>query len=213
MTAADDRGAGVMGAIMAGGSSTRFGSPKALAEVGGRRVADRVAGVLREALGDDATIVAIVNDAALAAELGMPHRSDLIPGAGALSGVHTALVWARENGCDGIIAVSCDMPFIPATLLRELLARRADADVVIPQSDGPRGVEPMCAYYGTGCIDAIEDAIARGDARMIGFHGHVTVQRVSNDVVRACGDPSVLFMNMNTEQDRVQAERLAERER
>jgi molybdopterin-guanine dinucleotide biosynthesis protein A len=197
----------VTGAIIAGGISSRFGSPKALAEVGGMRVIDRVAEALRAAGADD--IIAIINDDGLAREVGLPHRGDALAGAGALAGVHAALLRAHELGNHGILAAGCDMPFLSAGLLRELLGHSRGRDVVLPASEGPRGVEPLCAYYGTSCIAPIETAIAQGDARMIGFHEHVRVHRVPLDVVRAFGDPAVVFMNMNTEADRLRADEIA----
>lgn len=198
----------VAGAIIAGGASSRFGSPKALARVGGIRIIDRAARALMSAARDD--IVAIINDAELARQVPLPCRPDVLAGAGALAGVHAALVWAREHGHDGVLAVGCDMPFVSARLLEELLAHASGHDIVLPASSGPRGVEPLCAYYGTGCIVPIEDAVARGDARMIGFHEHVRVHVIPLDVVRSLGDPAILFMNLNTETDRAAAERIAE---
>src|SRR5690606_22361496 len=100
----------VIGAVIAGGASSRFGSPKALATVGGTRVVDRVIRSLRTALGHR-DVIAIVNDADLASRIGLPHRADVRAGAGALGGVHAALVWARERGSDGVLAAGCDMPF------------------------------------------------------------------------------------------------------
>jgi hypothetical protein len=44
---------------------------------------------------------------------------------------------------------------------------------------------------------------------MIGFHDDVRVARVPIDRVRACGSPEVLFMNVNTPEDRAAAERIA----
>lgn len=197
----------VTGAVIAGGASSRFGSPKALAEVGGVRVVDRVIRALRAIVGDD--IVAIVNDPDLGRRIGLPHRPDVIVRAGALAGVHAALLWARERGCAGILAAGCDMPFLPAALLMELSARASGHDIVIPASAGPRGVEPLCAFYGIDCIAPIEEAVGRGDARMIGFHAHVRVRRLPIDVVRRFGDPAIMFMNMNTEADRAEADRIA----
>lgn len=200
-------GAVVSGAVIAGGISSRFGSPKALAEVGGVRTIDRVASALRAADVDD--IIAIVNDPELARESGLPHRADALKGVGALAGVHAALLWARERGAAGVLAVGCDMPFASADLLRELRSRAGDHDLVLPASEGPRGVEPLCAYYATACIAPIEEAVARDDARMIGFHEHVRVQRIPLQEVRTFGDPAVLFMNMNTQADRMRADEIA----
>jgi molybdopterin-guanine dinucleotide biosynthesis protein A len=197
-----------LGVISAGGASRRFGSAKAVARVGGRRVVDRVAQALRAVVGAG-NVVAVVNEPALAETIGLPHRSDVLRGAGAVAGVHTALVWARERGMPGALVVGCDMPFVEPALLGALLERsRAGADMVIPESEGRRGVEPLCAYYAISCIDAIEAAVARGDARMIGFHDDVDVRRLPLDDVRAIGDPARLFMNLNTPADLAAAEAL-----
>lgn len=199
-----------LGAIIAGGASVRFGSPKALAEVGGVRVIDRVARALGAAHIPDNHIVAIVNDAAIATSIVLPHRPDVIPGAGALGGVHAALLWARERDLPGILAVGCDMPFLSPALLAHLLAETVGTeDVVIPESEGRRGMEPLCAAYRTTCVEPIERALASGDARMIGFHDSVSIRRVPLETVRAFGDPTRMFMNLNTEADRTAAERHA----
>ncbi|HSK18006.1 MAG TPA: molybdenum cofactor guanylyltransferase [Longimicrobiales bacterium] len=197
----------VCGAIIAGGASTRFGSPKALAEVGGVRVIDRVARTLEAAAGVHG-VFAIVNDPGLGAEVDLPHRPDVLAGAGALAGVHAALLWARELDRAGVIAAGCDMPFLSSALLSEVLRHAHSYDVVIPESDNPRGVEPLCAFYGPGCITPIEAAIARGDARMVSFHEAVHVHRIPLDVVRSFGDPAVIFMNMNTQADLAEADRI-----
>jgi molybdopterin-guanine dinucleotide biosynthesis protein A len=197
----------VLGAVIAGGLSSRFGSPKALARVGAHRVVDRVITALRDALGHD-DIVCSANDAAIATAIGLPSRADHITGIGALGGVHAALLWARERDCRGILAAGCDMPFLDAALLRALLARTAEADAVLPASEGPRGVEPLCAWYGTACVAAIEAAVRAGDTRMIGFLDAVRVIRLPLHEVRSFGDPARLFMNLNTPADRAAAERL-----
>ena len=199
--------ANVCGAIIAGGTSSRFGSPKALAEVGGVRVIDRVVRTLEAADGVDG-IIAIVNDPELGAQAGLPHRPDVLYGAGALAGVHAALLWAREMDRAGVIAAGCDMPFLSSALVSELLRHAHSYDVVIPESDNPRGVEPLCAFYGPGCIAPIEAAITRGDARMVSFHADVHVHRIPLDVVRSFGDPAVIFMNMNTQADLAEAGRI-----
>jgi molybdopterin-guanine dinucleotide biosynthesis protein A len=196
----------ILGVVSAGGASTRYGSPKALAEVGGVRTVDRVAAALRAALQHD-NIVAIVNDPALAVRIGLPHRDDALPGIGALAGVHTALLWSAERHFRGALVLGCDMPLVEPELLRHILAMSDDADVVIPESTGPRGVEPLCAYYSTRCIPAIEESVAAGDRRMVGFHGAVRSLRITLSTVRQYGDPDRIFLNLNTPADRDAAER------
>jgi molybdopterin-guanine dinucleotide biosynthesis protein A len=198
----------VLGAVIAGGLSSRFGSPKALTTVGGERVVDRVSAALHAALDHD-RIVCIANDPEIAAAIGLPSRADVITGIGALGGVHAALLWARERGCNGVLAAGCDMPFLSPALLRALLAHTVGADAVLPASAGPRGVEPLCAWYGTACSAAIEAAVHAGNTRMIGFHDRVRVFRLPLEEVKQYGDPSRMFMNLNTPADRAEAERLA----
>jgi molybdopterin-guanine dinucleotide biosynthesis protein A len=196
----------ILGAIIAGGQSTRYGSAKALAVIGGIRVVDRAANALRAALlADD--IVAIVNEPELAEAIGLPHRPDALPGIGPLAGVHAALLWARQRHRSGVLALGCDMPFVEPALLREIVRRAGGADVVVPASEGRRGVEPLCAFYATACIAAIEAAAARGDSRMVGFHDDVAVERVPMAVVRGFGEPARMFLNINTPADRADAER------
>jgi molybdopterin-guanine dinucleotide biosynthesis protein A len=197
----------LIGAIIAGGRSIRYGAPKALVEVGGKRVVDRVIRALQCVVADD-DVVVIANDSALGDAIGLPFRGDVLQDAGAVAGVHAALVWAAERGRRGVVAVACDMPFLNDSLLREIVARSDAVDAVLPESTGPRGVEPLCAYYAVSCIAEIERAAARGDARMIGFHGGITVARVPLDVVRSCGAVDIMFRNLNTPADRTEAERL-----
>lgn len=191
------------GAILAGGRNVRYGAPKALAEVGGERIIDRVRRALEPIAPD---LILIANDAEVYAPVGLPMRPDLRPGLGALGGVLTALTWAREAGRPGVLAVACDMPFLSTELLARILADRDAADVVVPESGGRRGVEPLCAYYGTGALDAIEAALGRGDRRMIGFFDDVRVRRIPLAEVLAFGDPDILFLNVNTPEERERAE-------
>lgn len=205
------------GAILAGGESRRYGAPKALASVGGRRIIDRVVASLREVCDD---IVIIANDRDLFRDLELPTRPDARPGVGALGGIHAALRWAEEEGRPGIVAVACDMPFLSVSLLARLgevafgtAGGEGDGvgpDLVVPESRGRRGVEPLCAAYGRGCLGAIEAAVDRGDSHVIGFYDAVVVHRLPLAEVEALCDPTTAFMNVNTPGERDRAERLAE---
>lgn len=198
----------VLGVILAGGRSTRYGRPKAFVQVGGERIIDRVRRALEQVTSD---VVLIANDPALAAQVPLRWRPDVVPDSGALGGVHAALGWAADESRAAILAVACDMPFLSIPLLRALVGRgvpAGHADVVIPESGGRRGVEPLCAFYSVQCIDAIARAIEAGDRRMTGFHDDVRVERIALDEVETFGDPRKLFLNVNTPEDREQAERI-----
>jgi molybdopterin-guanine dinucleotide biosynthesis protein A len=196
---------------MAGGRNTRYGAIKALEPVGGVRIIDRVIHALSEVT---PAIVLVANDAQAYASVDLPTRGDVRADAAALGGLLTALRWAQEQQRSGALAVACDMPFLSPRLLHALTERAAehDADVVAPESGSRRGLEPLCAWYSTRCIPALEAAIDRGDLRLIAFHDDVRVRRIPLEEVRRYGEPEVLFLNVNTREEREHAERmLAER--
>jgi molybdopterin-guanine dinucleotide biosynthesis protein A len=191
----------VTGVILAGGPATRFGGlPKGLERVAGRRIIDRV----RDAL-DRVTdsLLLIANDDDAGAWLpGVRWARDVRPGCGSLGGIHAALVHARGD----VLVVAWDMPFVTSRMLELLRDQATGADVVVPESNSPRGLEPLCAYYGPACLAPIERQLDAFDRRVIGFFDAVRVTRVPAGEVARCGSPDTLFLNVNTPEDLVRAE-------
>jgi molybdopterin-guanine dinucleotide biosynthesis protein A len=192
----------VRGAVLAGGAARRYGGrPKGLIELGGRRILDRVV----DAIGTvtDAAPLLVAN-----APEGPTWRPDLrtVPDVradcGSLGGIYTAVVFDAGP----VLCVAWDMPFVTAELLRALVEGSAGRDAFLPESDGRRGVEPLCAVYGPACGPAIERQLDRGDLRAIGFHADVNVGTLPLERVRAFGAPEELFLNVNTPEDLERAE-------
>ena len=192
------------GVILAGGQATRYaGAFKGLVEVGGRRIIDRVAEALAAA---SDSLLLVANDPAAAEWLpGVPVAHDVRTGAGSLGGIHAAIVHAGMP----VLVVAWDMPFVPASLLTELRERGRGADVAVPESGSRRGLEPLCAYYSPACIPAIERRLDADDRRVIGFFDDVKVVRLPAERVASHGDPALLFLNVNSPDDLVLAERSA----
>ena len=200
-----------LGVVMAGGRNTRFGgAPKALETVSGRRIVDRVIAALRPVSAD---VVMIANEPTTYESVQLEKRPDSHEGAGPVGGLREALLWARERGLAGVLVVACDMPFVPTTLLDALWRASEQRDGAVAESDGPRGVEPLCAAYRTSCLDAIERAIARDDLRVVGFFDDADIQRLTPDEVAAHGDPGIVFYNVNTPAELEWARGLADAER
>ena len=192
------------GVILAGGAASRFqGAPKGLERVGGRRIIDRVADVLREVT-DDLLMIANT-DAAVQWLPSVRVASDRIANQGGLGGIHAALAAAETS----VIVVAWDMPFVPTSLLRKLREAGSDADAVVPESDSKRGLEPLCAWYSQACLPAIEHRLSEGDRRVIGFYEDIRLVRLPAEEVARHGDPAVMFMNVNTPDELTLAERHA----
>jgi len=194
----------VLGAALAGGASTRFGSPKPLASVGGRTVLSRVLGALGEVCPE---VVLIANDPRIAAAAGRSLPDD-VPGLGPLGGIATALRHARSHGFVGALCLAADTPFVGAALLRELLVD--PAAVVVPESTGRRSCEPLCAYWPVGVLDEARRALDAGERAPHRLLDRLPrVRHVPLETVRRIGDPDILFLNLNTPEDLERAERIA----
>jgi molybdopterin-guanine dinucleotide biosynthesis protein A len=199
-----NRGHRVSGAILAGGGATRFaGKPKGLEEVGGERILDRLVRVLTAALGEPPLLVANAPDSS-SWRPDLHTVSDMRPGLGALGGIYTAVVRAPAP----VVCVAWDMPFVSEALVRALADGLLHYDAMLPQSDGRRGVEPLCAAYGPACVAAIAESLNQGDLRAIGFHGRIRPGILPLDAVGALGDPNLLFFNVNTADDLAKADQL-----
>ncbi len=191
----------VTGVILAGGLSTRYaGRPKGLELVHGERIIDRVRAALDPVVDD---LLLIANDDAAGGWLpGVRWERDVLRDVGSVAGIHAALV----HSASPVLVVAWDMPFVPAALLAALRDAGRDADVAVPESDSRRGLEPLCAFYTPACVPAIEHRIAAGDRRVIAFYDDVRVARLGADQVSRFGDPALLFMNINTPEERILAE-------
>jgi molybdopterin-guanine dinucleotide biosynthesis protein A len=198
----------VQGAILAGGGATRFGGkPKGLEVVGGERILDRLVRVMTAAFDGPPLLVA---NAPEAPEWRPDLRvvPDVRPGLGSLGGIYTAVVEAPAP----VVCVAWDMPFVSAALLRRLAGGLLEHDAYLPQSDGRRGVEPLCAGYGPACREAIAASLDQGDLRAIGFHARIRVGILLLSEVQRSGDPDLLFFNVNTSDDLARADELWRRQ-
>ena len=190
------------GAVLAGGAARRYGGrPKGLLEVGGRRILDRVVDAVAAATGTLPLLVANAPDATTW-RLDLTTVSDARPGTGSLGGIYTAVA----AGEGPVLCVAWDMPFVHIPLLAALVRDSAAWEAFLPESDGRRGVEPLCAVYGPACRAAIERRLDAGDLRAIAFHPDVRVGILPLARVREFGDPDELFFNVNTPEDLERAE-------
>ena len=196
--------AAALGVVLVGGESRRYGRPKALETVGGVPMAERS----RLALAPHVSqVVAVGNALVLSDALGRVRPDDRVE-LGPLGGLLTGLRWAGELGLNGVFLLACDLPLVPPELVAMILGRAEEVDVVIPESHGPRGCEPLCAWYGPGCQPLIEETLSAGRRAMDDLLRIARVRRIPLEDVEGVIDPEVAFLNVNTPEDRVEAEEL-----
>ena len=136
----------ILGVVLAGGQSTRFGSDKALAELGGQTLLARAFDLLT----GFCELVVIAGR-----ERGPGHVIPdwPRPGMGPLAGIAAALHLARDEGYDSVLTCGVDSVDLPDNLL-ELLspASRYLAE------------QPVVGHWAAGTVDAIE-TILLGEGR------------------------------------------------
>ena len=197
--------------ILAGGSSSRIGSEKALLEIDGQTFLARAASALapsRLRIG-----VSVAKDgpsAALAAEIrraGLEVLPDLRAGrAGPLAGIEAGLAWARGSAA---LVLAVDMVGVDAAFIAELI--RCFESLARSRSDESRSsgllglvpiaarVEPLCAIYATALLPAVRARLDRGELAARDLALEPGVERVD---AAALGigdrDRETVFRSVNT---------------
>lgn len=85
----------ILGVILAGGRSSRFGKDKALGQLGGQRLIDHVVARAAPQVGGLAVSGRDYG-------LGLPVIPDCEPGQGPLGGLLSAVHWAQNKGFDAV---------------------------------------------------------------------------------------------------------------
>ncbi len=185
-------------AIIAGGRGRRLGGlDKSQLVIGGRRIIERQLAVLGQVV---PRVLVITDDHHRFCTSGLQVCDDVLPGAGPLGGLHTALT--RSPGRRTLV-VAGDLPFLSGAFLRHLAVRTPHADAVVPRNAA--GLQPLCAVYDRGCAEAIRARIERGRHRLMDLAGWLRVTEVEPDEVAAFDPDGMLLFNVNTPADHARA--------
>jgi molybdopterin-guanine dinucleotide biosynthesis protein A len=179
------------------------GEPKALLDLGGRRIIERVVDAVSAVLAD---LLVVTNTPDVYAFLGLRMTADAVPGAGSLGGIYSGL---RAAEADAIFTVACDMPFLAPDAIRLVVDRGDDADVVIPRVGDQ--LETLHALYGRRCVAPMAARMAAGRLRITGFFEDVRVVEIPESEIAQVADPAVVFMNVNTPDELARARALVAR--
>lgn len=182
------------GVILAGGKSSRMGSDKALLRIGKKTIIEEEISMLRDILGE--IIVVVAGDTGRYNALQVRVVKDIIPSKGPLGGIYTGLV---SSGSFYNFVLACDMPFVKPGLVRRLLACAGNYDAVIPQYRGR--LQPLCAVYSKGCIEAIRKEIAGDNLKITGFFRNVRTRIISEKEIASVDPQGLSFANVNTAED------------
>lgn len=193
----------LLGAVLAGGEGRRFGAPKADVKVGGVSMVRRAVEALRPSMAE-----VIVVSSRPVADAPVEVVPDTVAGSGPLGGLSAALARAAERGLDGVFLLACDLPLVDEHLVRRIVAAVGDAPAVAPARRGGRegGVETTCAIYRVGVLAAVDARLTSEDRSLRALFRDVDGSALPDIDIDT--DPHApAFLNVNTPDDRVRAER------
>jgi len=153
--------------ILAGGGSNRMGTPKELLKW---REGTFLSELIKEttASGLSCLVVSNTPERLAAVRAAWPHievTPDLVPSAGPVSGIVTAL---RATSEEILLVLSCDLPFMEREAIRKL-CRFAEGsagwDVVAAKVQGR--LHPLCAVYHRRTQPVWEKALQDGQYRLM----------------------------------------------
>jgi molybdopterin-guanine dinucleotide biosynthesis protein A len=185
---------GVVGVVIAGGRSVRFGGEKAVAGLAGKPLLMWAA----ERLARSCVTVAInarpdTEAEALARAEGLTVLHDM-PGdpAGPLSGVKVGLQWAQELGASAIAVSPCDVPLLPDNVFARLIEAAGAGAAMAETSERD---QPQCAVWPVSALPKLTAALANG------AHPPTWLMLESIGAVRVRFTPPEAFTNINTRAD------------
>lgn len=149
----------VVGVLLAGGRSSRFGADKALALYRGESLLYWAAARFSPCA---AVIVCVRGDSpaadhARALGLGVVEDYPASP-SGPLSGIRAGLEWARAHGFGTIAVAPCDAPATPRGVYERLAAEQGPAPAAFAVTAA--GEHPLCAIWRTDLCAALAEAMA-----------------------------------------------------
>jgi len=175
------------GAILAGGGSTRIGSPKhALSLPDGSTMIEAVATALAAVC--ERLVILGAEDAMPT----LPHVADLRPSCGPLGGIEALLA----SGIDTqYLVCPCDLPWVTSELFNALL-RPSQATATVFRLEGSAQIEPLPARICAVALDATRRLLDKGRRAV-----HQLMEAIDVEEVSAPGAWSKLLTNVNTPQE------------
>lgn len=182
-------GHGTAGVVLAGGRSSRMGTPKAELEWHGSTLLRRTLGVLARSV--DGPLIVVRAAGQPLPEL--PARVDIVEdpeeGLGPLQGIAAGLT-ALAGRAQTAFVCSTDLPFLhPVFVRRVLKALTDDLDVVLPIARGYP--QPLAAAYRVTLAPLIADLIVAGDRRPAFLFRHERCRTLRIDDAALLKDPAL----------------------
>jgi molybdopterin-guanine dinucleotide biosynthesis protein A len=190
-------GTRVSAIVLAGGRSSRMGTPKALLPFDGEPLIVHIVRRLQSQF-DDIVVVAAPDQEL--PPLPVTLVRDDVPYQGPVGGIYYGLRAARGEVA---FVTSCDSAFSSGRLISHLLSLAPGHDVVVPRWQGR--LQPLHAVYRRTVIPFLDAQLAARELRPVFLYDRVVTRVVEEDDVRLYDPDGTSFFNMNTPDDYAEA--------
>lgn len=188
---------GATAVVLAGGKSSRMGTPKALLPFDNEPLIVHIVATLRRLFAEVVVVAAPGQDLP-----SMPVKlvRDEVAYQGPVGGIYYGL---RAAGGDVSFVTSCDSAFLNSNLISHLLSQISQYDVVVPHWQGR--FQPLHAVYRRSVLPILEDQLARGELRPVYLFDKVRTRRIDEDEIRRFDPGGSSFFSMNTPEEYAEA--------
>ncbi len=190
--------------ILAGGKSSRMGRDKALMNLGGKKVIERIIDIVKPVFRE---IILITNKPGNYKFLGLPVFQDVYRYKGPLAGIHSGLLHSKT---EKIFVLSCDVPLISAEMIKYITDFKTLRPITISYAAGYH--QPLVGVYSKKIFEALdyhlknfELLLSRGEIvkkKNYGMHDFLDSQQpeiINAEKLDFYSDE--LFFNMNNPED------------
>jgi molybdopterin-guanine dinucleotide biosynthesis protein A len=142
--------------ILAGGKSTRMGANKSLLTIGGMKVIERVAEMMKDLFNN---VIIITNQWEEYEFLKLPMHEDIYKDIGPLAGIHSALVhtFTERN-----FIISCDIPLMTPDVIKYLVDYKTNKPITITKADN--FIQQLCGIYSQSLVHEIKNILEKSMA-------------------------------------------------
>ncbi len=183
----------ILGAIIAGGASSRMGVEKALMEIAGVPMLERIVSRLRIQVDD--VVLNANGDSSRFANFVLPLVPDVLTVGTPLAGLHAVLSYGAHHGYQAVVTVPSDAPFIPLDLVERLQEAGAHKGAAIAFSGGQSHY--LTGIWTTAFAKPLEKLLLSGSLRRM----QDFAAKVEAETVLWTDHPHDPFFNVNTPAD------------
>ena len=188
---------GATAIVLAGGRSSRMGTPKALLPFDNEPLIVHIVAALRRLFPEVVVVAAPGQDLP---SMPVTLVRDEVAYQGPVGGIYYGLTAASG---DVSFVTSCDSAFLNSDLVSHLLSQISQHDIVVPHWQGR--FQPLHAVYRRSVLPLLEGQLARGELRPVYLFDKVRTRRIDEDEIRRFDPEGSSFFNMNTPEEYAEA--------